>query len=103
MGLVQQIAQATGISPEQIVQFVMQKAAETGQHPMQILQQLAQEVLGGNAPMTPDQTAQQGPQVMSSPNTRALGRNARVGPTVRPSGIATGRAPAARRTGDERP
>lgn len=102
MDLINQIAQAVQATPEQIVQFILQKAQETGMPVMEILMALAQHVLGQSARMPGSSQApgmaEGGPMVMGNPQTEA---NPHVGRVVRPSGIGTGRQPGPRQTGME--
>lgn len=89
MGLVQQVAEALGKSPDEVVQWLIQQSQQAGTPIMELLAYLAQRVLGQGAQqgtmMQPGMTPQ-GPAVMGGPNTPATGH---VGPITRPSGMAT--------------
>jgi len=102
MGIVQQIAQVLGKAPEEIVQQLLALSQQTGIPVMELLANLAQQVLGeaartGGSAMAPGM-APGGPMTMATPNTEA---SPHVGRVVRPSGVATGMAPGPRKQGME--
>lgn len=110
--LVQQIAEAMGVPVEALAQEIIAMAQERGMTVQDIIRTLASQVLGGPgvAPTahvggggqlgrTP---GNMGPQVMAAPGVQAAPpppTPTHVGPVTRPSGIATGRAPGVKRTG----
>jgi len=112
IALVQQIAEAMGVPVEALAQEIIAMAQERGMTVQDIIRTLAGQVLGGPgvAPTahvggggqlgrTP---GNMGPQVMAAPGVQAVPpppTPTHVGPVTRPSGIATGRAPGVKRTG----
>jgi len=102
MQAIQMLAQKLGVQPQVLLQQLIAYAQQKGIPLETLVQMLLQQVMGGQQQGAPQpQGMPQGTAVMAAPGVQAAPAPPRVGPVVRPSGIATGRAPGTRRRGAE--
>ena len=104
MQAIAMLAQRFGVPPQVLLQRLIQQAQRMGIPLAALVQMLMQRLQQGGGGAGPGRMPQSPPgpsNVMAQPGMRAIPTPPRVGPSTRPSGIATGRAPGTRRRGSE--